>query len=66
MDEVQDYLQPEIALFYMLSGPGDLVLAGDTAQNVVEGVDFRFQVIRSVGYCCLGKIDDIRSPKSPG
>jgi hypothetical protein len=43
VDEVQDYLRPEIALFYMLLGPGDLVLAGDTAQNVVEGVDFRFE-----------------------
>jgi hypothetical protein len=49
-DEVQDYTQAEILLFFYLSGPGDLFLAGDPAQSVVEGVEFRFEDIRSVGY----------------
>jgi AAA domain len=50
VDEVQDYTQSEIALFFCLSGPGSLFLAGDPAQSVVEGVEFRFEEIRSVGY----------------
>ena len=40
-----------ILLFFYLSGPGDLFLAGDSAQSVVEGVEFRFEDIRSVEYC---------------
>ena len=48
MDEIQDYTQAEIALFFYLGSPGGLFLAGDTAQNVVEGVEFRFEEIRSV------------------
>ena len=51
IDEVQDYTQAEILLFFYLSGPGDLFLAGDSAQSVVEGVEFRFEDIRSVEYC---------------
>jgi superfamily I DNA/RNA helicase len=50
VDEVQDYTQAEIALFFLLSGPNDLFLAGDPAQSVVEGVTFRFEEVRSVGY----------------
>jgi hypothetical protein len=50
VDEVQDYTQAEILLFFKLSGPGDLFLGGDPAQSVVEGVEFRFEDIRSVGY----------------
>jgi superfamily I DNA/RNA helicase len=65
VDEVQDYLQPEIALFYMLSGPGDLFLAGDTAQNVVEGVEFRFEDIRSVGYFLFGSERRHLIPEKP-
>lgn len=49
--EVQDYTQIEILLFFKLGkGPGALFLAGDPAQSVVEGTDFRFDEIRSVGY----------------
>jgi hypothetical protein len=50
VDEVQDYTQAEIALFFLLSGPNDLFSAGDPAQSVVEGVSFRFDEVRSVGY----------------
>jgi superfamily I DNA/RNA helicase len=46
VDEVQDYTQCEIALFFRLSGAGGLFLAGDPAQAVVEGVEFRFEDIR--------------------
>ena len=35
-------------------GPGALFLAGDPAQSVVEGIDFRFEDIRSVGYYVAG------------
>ena len=51
VDEVQDYTQAEIALFFCLCGPGGLFLAGDPAQSVVEGVEFRFEEVRSVGHC---------------
>jgi len=51
VDEVQDYTQIEMLLFFKLGkGPGALFLAGDPAQSVVEGTDFRFDEIRSVGY----------------
>jgi superfamily I DNA/RNA helicase len=46
VDEVQDYTQAEIAVFFYICGPGDLFLAGDPAQSVVEGVEFRFEEIR--------------------
>jgi hypothetical protein len=55
VDEVQDYTQAEIAVFFYLCGPGDLFLAGDPAQSVVEGVEFRFEEIRSVGYHLYGE-----------
>jgi hypothetical protein len=49
--KVQDYTQAEILLFFRLtSGAGNLFLAGDPAQNVTKGVEFRFDDIRSVGY----------------
>ena len=48
VDEIQDYTQAEIAIFFLLCGRGGLFLAGDTAQSVVEGVEFRFDEVRSV------------------
>jgi len=54
VDEIQDYTQNEILLFFRLCGPGNLFLAGDPAQSVVEGVEFRFEEIRSVGYFVAG------------
>ena len=52
---MQDYLQIEILLFFSISGgPGSLFLAGDPAQSVVEGTDFRFEEIRSVGHYVAG------------
>ena len=54
VDEVQDYTQAEIYIFFLLSGPGDLFLAGDPCQSVVEGVEFRFEEIRSVGFYVCG------------
>lgn len=50
VDEVQDYTQKEILLFFYLGGPNGLFLAGDPAQSVVEGTEFRFEEIRSVGH----------------
>ena len=55
VDEVQDYTQAEILLFFHLSGAGNLFLAGDPAQNVTKGVEFRFDDIRSVGYHVAGE-----------
>ena len=54
VDEVQDYTQVEILLFFVLGGAGNLFLAGDPAQNVARGVEFRFADIRSVGYYVAG------------
>ena len=50
VDEVQDYTQLEILLFFYLCGPNGLFLAGDPAQSVVKGTDFRFEEVRSVGH----------------
>jgi hypothetical protein len=54
IDEVQDYTQAEILLFYYLSGPADLFFCGDSAQSVVEGVEFRFEEVRSVASFVAG------------
>jgi len=60
VDEIQDYTQAEILLFYCLGGPGNLFLAGDPAQSVVEGVAFRFEDVRTVGhYICQGRREAI-------
>ena len=50
VDEVQEYTQAEIGLFLLVAGldADSLFLAGDPAQSVVEGVDFRFEEVRSV------------------
>jgi hypothetical protein len=65
VDEVQDYTQCEILLYFYIGGPGGLFLAGDPAQSVVEGTDFRFEEVRSVGYFVAG--DDRRDliPQKP-
>lgn len=42
-------------MFFYLGGAGDLFLAGDPAQSVVEGADFRFEEIRLVGYHLYGE-----------
>jgi len=55
VDEVQDYTQLEILLFFYIGGgPGALFLAGDPAQSVAEGTDFRFEDVRGVGYFVAG------------
>ncbi len=50
IDEVQDYTQTECLIFFSLCGTGNLFFAGDPAQNVAKGVEFRFEDIRSVGH----------------
>jgi hypothetical protein len=50
VDEIQDYTQAEVALFFMLCDHGGLFFAGDPAQAVVEGVEFRFEDVRAVAY----------------
>ena len=64
VDEVQDYTQAECLLFFYLGGAGNLFLAGDPAQNVVRGVEFRFEDIRSVGYHVAGDQKDL-IPQKP-
>ena len=61
VDEVQDYTQLELLLFFYLAGPNGLFLAGDPAQSVVEGTDFRFEEVRSVGHF-VGSV--IQKPKT--
>lgn len=50
VDEIQDYTQAELALFFMLCDSGGLFFAGDPAQAVVEGVEFRFEDVRAVAF----------------
>ena len=50
VDEIQDCTQAEICLFFVAAGfeVQSLFLVGDPAQAVVEGVDFRFEEVRSI------------------
>ena len=52
VDEIQDSTQSEITLLFLCCGFDfdSLFLAGDNAQSVVEGVDFRFEEVRSIMY----------------
>eukprot|EP00548_Thalassiothrix_antarctica_P009031 CAMPEP_0194155752 /NCGR_PEP_ID=MMETSP0152-20130528/65748_1 /TAXON_ID=1049557 /ORGANISM="Thalassiothrix antarctica, Strain L6-D1" /LENGTH=1150 /DNA_ID=CAMNT_0038862877 /DNA_START=111 /DNA_END=3563 /DNA_ORIENTATION=+ len=52
VDEIQDITQAEIALLFLVSGNNykAMFFAGDTAQTVSQGVDFRFEEIRSIVY----------------
>ena len=56
LDEVQDITQAEIGLFFLASGcqSQSLFLAGDPAQAVAQGVDFRFEEVRSVVHLISG------------
>lgn len=65
IDEVQDYTQAEILLFFQMSSPGDLFLAGDPAQNVQKGIEFRFEDTRSVGYYFAGDSRSHLIPPKP-
>jgi hypothetical protein len=60
VDEVQDLTNAELALLVKMSTSGILFLAGDPAQSVEEGVDFRFEDARSVFYELTG-----RAPTKP-
>ncbi|GKC22283.1 UvrD-like helicase, ATP-binding domain, P-loop containing nucleoside triphosphate hydrolase, partial [Tanacetum coccineum] len=52
MDEVQDLTMRQISLFKYICQNVDegFVFAGDTAQTIARGVDFRFQDIRALFY----------------
>eukprot|EP00547_Thalassionema_nitzschioides_P017852 CAMPEP_0194239112 /NCGR_PEP_ID=MMETSP0158-20130606/5677_1 /TAXON_ID=33649 /ORGANISM="Thalassionema nitzschioides, Strain L26-B" /LENGTH=1368 /DNA_ID=CAMNT_0038973517 /DNA_START=483 /DNA_END=4585 /DNA_ORIENTATION=- len=52
VDEIQDITQAEIALLFLVSGNNyrTMFFAGDTAQTVSQGIDFRFEEIRSIVY----------------
>jgi hypothetical protein len=65
MDEIQDYTQVECLLYFYIGGPGGLFLAGDPAQSVVEGTEFRFEEIRSVGYFVAGSERRDLIPQKP-
>jgi hypothetical protein len=64
VDEVQDNTQAEIVLFFLAAGMDTqaLFLAGDPAQAVVEGVDFRFEDVRSIVYKLSGGTQCINRP----
>jgi hypothetical protein len=50
VDEVQDLTNAELVLLLKMSASGILFLAGDPAQSVEEGVDFRFDEVRRIFY----------------
>jgi len=56
VDEVQDITQAEIGLLFLATGReyDNLFLAGDPAQAVSQGVDFRFEEIRTLVYKMSG------------
>lgn len=55
VDEIQDSTQAEITLLFLSCGFDfdSLFLAGDNAQSVVEGVDFRFEEVGRHLYQCF-------------
>jgi len=52
IDEIQDITQAEVTLLILLTGNNfdSIFFAGDTAQTVSQGVDFRFEELRQVVY----------------
>ncbi len=64
VDEVQDCTQAEITLFFVAAGMQmqALFLAGDPAQSVVEGVDFRFEEVRAIVHQLSGGCERIARP----
>ena len=55
VDEVQDFTQAEIYVMAKLCrDPNNLFLAGDTAQSIAVGVDFRFTDVRQIFYNSFG------------
>jgi hypothetical protein len=49
VDEVQDFTQAELSLLFLIcADPNQLLLAGDTAQNIARGVGFRFSDIKTL------------------
>jgi len=54
LDEVQDATMAEISLLLLAAGadPSRLLLAGDTAQTIQVGSNFRFEDVRSVIFQC--------------
>lgn len=58
VDEVQDFTMTELYLLTKLSrDPNNLMLAGDTAQSITEGVAFRFTDVRQIFFELFGGIE---------
>jgi hypothetical protein len=64
VDEVQDCTQAETALFFVATNMDTraLFLAGDPAQAVAEGVDFRFEELRAVVYRLSNGLEKLERP----
>ncbi|KAJ1385042.1 P-loop containing nucleoside triphosphate hydrolase protein, partial [Ochromonadaceae sp. CCMP2298] len=64
VDEVQDSSQIEIALYFLAAGMryDRLFLAGDPAQSIVEGIDFRFEEVRGIVHAMSQQTVKIHSP----
>ncbi|KAL3765025.1 hypothetical protein ACHAW5_004284 [Stephanodiscus triporus] len=58
VDECQDWTQAELYVLAKLCGdPNALFLAGDTAQSIAVGVDFRFTDVRQTFYNHFGGLE---------
>ncbi|KAL7553044.1 hypothetical protein ACHAWF_016289 [Thalassiosira exigua] len=58
VDEVQDFTQAELyVLAKLCRNPNGLFLAGDTAQSIAVGVDFRFTDVRQIFFNHFGGIE---------
>lgn len=58
VDECQDWTQAELYVLAMLCrDPNALFLAGDTAQSIAVGVDFRFTDVRQTFYNHFGGLE---------
>jgi hypothetical protein len=65
IDEIQDITQAEVTLLMLLIGNdfNGIFFAGDTAQTVSQGVDFRFEELRQVVYKISGDSAKDKLPK---
>ena len=66
IDEVQDFTQAELAIFiHCCRDPNSMFFTGDTAQNIMRGIAFRFQDLRSCFHRIHNKVDVVNVPQEP-
>lgn len=64
-DEIQDFLQAEIAILLRLSqNPNQLFLCGDSAQTIARGVGFRFKDLHALWFHEFAQPPEFAAPET--